>query len=154
MRHADAVDGDGNDYVRMLSDKGRKQAAKMGEWLKMLKIGPIDILTSPLPRAVETATLVAESLGEAAAVRQDERLACGMTPDDASALVHECGGDGKALLLTGHAPDLGIFASYLVGGDGDGIEMRKGAVACFDAVRAGKGGSVLKWLVTPRLLNP
>ena len=151
MRHADAIDGNGNDFSRTLSESGRSQAEKMGRWLKDMKLGKVLVVTSPLPRAHETANIVASCLGDDETLRPDERLSPGMTTEEGTTLVHEFGQSAERLLLVGHAPDLGALASYLMGAKEQSVEMRKGAIACFDTTRAGFGGSVLKWLITPKL---
>ncbi len=155
MRHTDAVDGGaGGDFARVLSDKGRKQAEKAGNWLKrQLAAGAPLVVTSPYPRAHETAKLVAESLGSGVGVIPDERLACGMTPETGSALLYEFAKGGSALLLVGHAPDLGWLVSYLLGAKDTAVEMRKGSLAYLSAARAGFGGAVLQWLVHPKLID-
>ena len=150
MRHADAEDGNGSDYARVLTEKGRSQAERMGNWLARIRLAPIRILTSPFLRAQETATIVAQCLGTRDLPQPDERLACGMTTDQASAMIHELGGD-VSLMLVGHAPDLGLLASHLIGAKEIGVEMRKGAAASFDVHRPGFGGSVLQWLINPGL---
>lgn len=152
MRHADALDGNGSDYARVLSDKGKNQAESIGAWLRELDLGPIVIVSSPYPRAHQTGSIVADNLN-GISIAQDERLAPGMTPDAGSALLHELGSDDGALLLVGHAPDLGNFASFLLGAKEGAVEMKKGAVACFHCVRPGLGGSELRWLVNPKLLT-
>lgn len=151
MRHADAVDGYGDDFTRALSDKGRKQAEKMGDWLTSLKMRPDVVISSPLVRAMETAQLVMGRFGTNVALRTDERLACGMMPDDAAGLVHEVANPDERVMLVGHAPDLGILASYLIGASEVAVEMRKGSIACLQTVRIGRSGSVLRWLITPKM---
>lgn len=151
MRHADAVSGRGDDFVRELSDKGRKQAEKMGDWLKTIGVLPIHLIASPYPRAVETANIVAARLGEGASLATDERLAPGMTPDVGCAVVHEFGSPERKLMLVGHSPDLGRLACRLLGAKETGIDMKKAAVACFEVTVSGFGGSSLEWLITPKL---
>lgn len=151
MRHADAIDGTGNDFSRTLSERGRKQAEKMGDWLKEMKTEPVLFVTSPFPRAYETANIIAARLENGSTVQPDERLAPGMTTEEGSGLIHELGNNAPRLALVGHAPDLGDLASYLIGAKESGIDMRKGAVANFECLRSGFGGSVLKWLIDPKL---
>lgn len=150
MRHADAVDGP-VDTARPLSTQGRTQAARMGEWLRSLGIEAPLIVSSPLVRARETATLVAETLG-AAAPETEATLSCGMRPDEGAALVYALGGRaGGGLMLVGHAPDAGMLVSYLLGAEEPCVEMRKGAVAGLSLERSGFGGAVLCWLINPYL---
>lgn len=151
MRHADAEPAAGDDFSRRLTEKGRKQAEKMGGWLKSLDLAPILFLASPYPRAHETAAIVADVAGKGCATQPDERLASGMTVETGCAVIHELGREDRGLCLVGHSPDLDRLAAHLVGSRENAVEMKKGAVAAFATVRAGFGGSLLKWLVNPKL---
>ncbi len=102
MRHADAEPATRDDFFRRLSDKGRKQAEKMGIWLKNMKATPLRLAVSPYPRAYETASIVVGILGKESELRADERLASGMTLDSACAVVHELGEPEIKLCLVGH----------------------------------------------------
>lgn len=155
MRHADAVSGHGDDFARVLSDKGRVQAAKMAELLERMARGqgPMRFVASPYPRAGETARIAAETFGPDAGVTEDERLSPGMTLDNADALILEQSREPGALCLVGHAPDLDRLASHLLGAEGTKVELKKGAVAAFEADRPGMGGAVLCWLATPKMLD-
>ena len=151
MRHADAADGGGDDRSRVLSEYGGKQALAMGDWLRRIGVQPGTVISSPYPRAVETADLVVSRLENAGLVKTDDRLAPGMTVDEGSALIHECGDNARCVLLTGHAPDMGDLIGHLIGADGAAIVMRKGAVAMLETERAGFGGSMLHWLINPNI---
>lgn len=151
MRHADAESGKGDDFTRALSDKGKIQAEMMGEWLKNMGLHPMVIVASPYPRAFETAIIVSSTLGVETSVRQDERLAPGMTADSGAQIVQEYGEPGKRLMLVGHSPDLGRLTAHLIGGKNAAIAMSKAAVACLEADNANSGGSTLRWLVNPKM---
>ena len=151
MRHGDAEPGEGNDFARQLSDKGKKQAERMGAWLKTMRLAPMLFVVSPFPRAHETASIALDAVGKGSVLQSDERLAPGMTPDIACAVIHEFGAPEQRLCLVGHSPDLDNLASYLIGAREGTIEMRKAAIAAFETTRAGFGGSQLKWLINPKL---
>lgn len=151
MRHADAVTGNGGDYARVLSDKGRNQAEKMGAWLARLVAEPLLIVCSPYPRAHETATLLAKEMSGGATVQPDERLAPGMTTDMAGEIMHDYGRKSGSVMLVGHAPDCNRLAAHIIGANGAAVDIRKGGVAAFDTARAGFGGSTLEWLIHPKL---
>ncbi|MCD8349120.1 MAG: histidine phosphatase family protein [Planctomycetaceae bacterium] len=147
MRHADAGSGR-DDAARALAATGRDEAKLMGGWLAKMGIAPT-VVSSPYIRAMETAVLVAETLG-GLDVTQDDRLASGMRPEDGAALVHEYGG-GNGLLLVGHVPDVGELASHLLGAREPCVAMGKAAVACIQLERSGFGGGVLRWHLNPQL---
>ena len=152
MRHADATETRGNDFARVLSEKGKQQSRAMGGWLREMRLFPMRVVFSPYPRAQETADLVIEELGGGSTAQPDERLAPGMQPDAGCEIIHELGGKNDRLCLVGHAPDLGRLASYLIGAKDAGIEMRKGAIAALETARTGFGGSTLQWLMHPKML--
>ena len=75
LRHADAGDPmawDGPDAARPVSDKGGKQAERLGELLRAIGFRPEALITSPKLRASQTAEIVADRI--AATVREDDRL--------------------------------------------------------------------------------
>lgn len=149
MRHAHALDGGGNDFWRTLSEKGKVQAEAAAAWLGGLGISSARVVSSPYPRARETADIVAAALRSDVLV--DERLASGAGTDDLSALAHELGEAGRSLFFVGHAPDLDRFCAHLLGARPGAIEMKKGAVAAVSLERSGLGGGTLEWLVNPSL---
>ncbi len=151
MRHADAVAGDGSDYARILSDKGKKQVEKMGEWLSRLVTKPLLIVCSPYPRAHETATLLTKELSGGVTVQPDERLAPGMTVGAAGEIMHDYGSKSGSVMLVCHAPDCNRLAAYIMGAKDTTVDIRKGGIAAFDTARAGFGGSTLEWLIHPKL---
>ena len=69
-RHAEAEEG-GPDLARALTGKGRKQAARVAEWLQQRLPAKFTLLASPAVRAQQTA----EALG--VKIRTVERLAPG-----------------------------------------------------------------------------
>lgn len=151
MRHADAEPSEGDDFARRLTERGCKQAQKMGAWLAAMRLEDMVLAASPYLRARETAEIVAGMLGKGVKVQLDERLASGMGVTTGSEVVHELGSAGKRLCLVGHAPDLDLLAAYCIGAREGALALKKGAVAALDTVRPGNGGSQLKWLITPKL---
>jgi phosphohistidine phosphatase SixA len=148
VRHADAGDPmawTGPDASRPLSNKGRKQASRLGRFLREIGLEPDAIITSPKIRAAETAAAIGEALG--VEVRVDERLAEGFGLAELDAIVR--GGSFGRPILVGHDPDFSELAELLVGAP---IPLRKGALARIevpgDAI-AGAGAGVLRWLIPP-----
>jgi phosphohistidine phosphatase len=149
LRHADAGDParwTGDDADRPLSSKGRRQAKRLGRFLKKLDAGPDAVLTSPKLRASETARPVARSIGLRPTV--DERLSVDFGEKDLAAIVAGLDPDVRGLMLVGHDPDFSDLVSWLVG---SGIEMQKGALARVDLPdrTAQKGRGSLRWLLPP-----
>ncbi len=151
IRHAHAVDGDGlRDDDRPLSREGRKQALDVGGALARQKVQLSRIVTSPLVRAVETAELVAVSLGFDGALDVHDAL----RPDGGwKQLLREVleeHGDG-ALALVGHEPSIGHFLSKLV--QQKGLSLGKGAVVRLDWHDADEPAKVV-WTLSPKRLDP
>lgn len=152
IRHADAGDPmtwSGDDAERPLSDKGRRQAKKLGSLLAGIKLRPDVILTSPKLRAAHTAKIV----GKAVSVtpRKDDRLGSSVELGDLASLLAG-NKDARRVVLVGHDPDFSTLASSLTGA---AIELRKGAIARIDLGDAGPrpGGGALRWLVPPSVLG-
>ena len=153
LRHAhagDAFEGSGPDDRRPLSEKGEKQADRLGRFLAGVGFAPDAIITSPKVRAVQTAEIVAGRLGVPVVV--DTRLAGGFGLQAVEAMLHEVG-DPIRPVLVGHDPDFTDLVEVLTGSSA--VTMKKGAIIRIDIDRplaAGTGS--LAWLVTPDLLRP
>lgn len=151
LRHAHAGDSttwQGDDDLRPLTEKGRRQAERLGRLLAAAGFTPDAVLASPLVRARETAEIVADDLG--LSVRRDARLG---EPLDLAVLerILDDAGDPRRPLLVGHDPDFSELVSELVGAP---IPMRKGTLARVDVERPLEpGAGVLRWLVPPDLLR-
>jgi phosphohistidine phosphatase len=151
LRHAHAGDSmtwEGDDELRPLTDKGRRQAERLGRLLAAAGLVPDVVLASPLLRARETAEIVAEALGVVA--RLEPQL--GEMVDLATVeQILDDAGNPRRPLLVGHDPDFSALVSELVGAP---IAMRKGSLARIDTERPLEpGGGELRWLVPPDLLR-
>ena len=153
LRHADAGDPeawDRPDAERPLSDKGRKQAKRLGDHLAEIGFHAEAIVTSPKVRAAETAELVAERIN--GDVTEDERLAGSLDLDVIEAILHDAGDPAEAMLV-GHDPDFSELMSVLCAATG--VTMRKGALARIEVDRPlHSGGGTLRWLIPPDALKP
>jgi phosphohistidine phosphatase SixA len=152
LRHADAGDPaawEGDDAVRPLSAKGRRQADRMGRLLAAAGIRPDAIISSPRLRARETADTVAAHLG--LGVHEDPRLAAAFGVAEAAAIVTDAGQPRRPMLV-GHDPDFSDLLGSLLGYEG--VRLRKGALARVDlgGGRVAAGSGELRWLVGPDIL--
>ena len=122
-RHAEAHDAKEreSDLERALTDRGKKHAARMADWLERQLPEGVRILSSPAVRAEQTV----KAMGRKYKIR--DALSPGASVDD----LIEAAGWPEAkypVLLVGHQPSLGQFAARLLNmGQGD-CPIRKGAV--------------------------
>jgi phosphohistidine phosphatase len=153
LRHAHAGDPgtwDGPDERRPLSDKGEKQADRLGRFLAGIGFQTDAIITSPKVRAAQTAKLVAERLG--VPVGEDDRLGGEVSIGTLEAILRDAGDPARPVIV-GHDPDFTDLVAILCGAAR--VPMRKGALARIDADRPLQpGGGTLRWLVPPDLLRP
>lgn len=152
LRHADAGDPDAwdrPDAERPLSDKGRKQAKRLGDHLASIGFRAEAIITSPKARAAETAELVAARIE--GTVTEDDRLAGSLDLDVVDTIL-DAAGDPAEAMLVGHDPDLSELLTVLSAAAG--VTMRKGALARIEIDRPLRpGGGTLRWLIPPDALK-
>ncbi|MEO5913609.1 MAG: histidine phosphatase family protein [Luteolibacter sp.] len=139
------VDGD---FSRALMEKGREQARRAAKLLKSADRLPAIVLTSPLIRARQTAEEFCETAGMPGAVLQGW-LACGMTPETAMTELTAFR-DFKSVAIVGHEPDFSELIQWILGSDGGGIEMKKGAIASLKISPPSQYGT-LNYLIPPKL---
>lgn len=129
------------DDDRPLTDEGRRRTREAARGVRRLGLGIDRIVTSPLPRAKETAAILAKEL-KLKAPREDARLAS--EPEDILALVGELKGTCPALV--GHEPTLGDALSRLVFGGGEGaFRFKKAGLALLElhGPASGRRGTLL-----------
>lgn len=141
-RHADAGDPLADrraDDARALSATGRRQAIRMARWLGTRLPACTRVLSSPAPRAAQTAAALRAS------VDLEPRLAPGSGVDAYRAALAQAIAampDGGALVVVGHQPDLGALAATLLGASGVGFSVRK-ASAWWLGLREREGSPVV-----------
>lgn len=129
------------DDERPLTKAGGRELHKVGEFLARLKANPDLILTSPLPRAVETADIAAEHLR--VRVHEEKLLGPGFVVEDLRRLLRKY--PQQVLMLVGHEPDFSSVIAALTGGS---VKLSKAGVALVD-LDSGKGE--LRWLFPPKI---
>ncbi|HZS87925.1 MAG TPA: histidine phosphatase family protein [Chloroflexota bacterium] len=144
LRHAEAGEAR-RDEDRELTQRGREQARAVADgigWLD-LKVGAI--LSSPLPRAAQTAEPVAAKLG--LSVTLTDGLAAGQSPQAALSALN---GRSERVLLVGHEPQLSGIVEALTGGR---IHMRKAMLAYVEVQSLEPAYGELAWLLSWRHLE-
>ena len=131
------------DDERPLTDFGKKEVRQVGKFLKRLDVKPNLIVTSPLPRALQTAEIAAEQLK--AKLQQDEALEPGFGITGLRTLLERH--PSRALMLVGHEPDFSSVISALTGAS---LKLSKAGVALVDLDPETEKGRLL-WLFPPKL---
>src|SRR4051812_46994129 len=119
-RHAEAELGE-PDEGRALTAKGRKQAARMAEWLDSNLPERCKILVSPTTRTLQTM----EALDRKFKIHID------LAPDTKPELILQAANwphSKEPVLIVGHQPTLGLIASSLITGVPQDWTVRKGSV--------------------------
>jgi phosphohistidine phosphatase len=143
-RHADAEEGS-PDAERRLTAKGKRQAAKMAEWLSDRLPRDARVLCSPARRARQTAAALGDRFEVVAALD---------TGAQARELLAACGWPGKAgtVVAVGHQPTLGEAAALAVTGKAAAWSLRKGAIFWLESRARGGADVVLRAALSPDLL--
>lgn len=163
LRHASAGTRRENpiiDVKRPLDKEGKQQCMLVGSFLNALNVQFDVILSSPLKRALQTASLVGTEVGYDAKIIVTEALAPSATVAAFEKLIAGLA-NYENVLLVGHNPNLAIFLGALfsarssnpgLSGQADKprIRLRKGAIARVDFARR---PGLLHWLVDPRILR-
>ncbi len=144
LRHAEAGEAP-RDEDRELTVHGHAEARAVALGIIWLDLGLTSILSSPLPRATQTAQPLAEAL--ALPLVTVEALAPGRGPADAVALL---AGHGDRVLLVGHEPQLSGIVSLLTGGQ---VRMRKAMLAHLELPAADVTHGELAFLLSWRQLQ-
>jgi len=144
-RHADAEDGS-PDAERKLTAKGRRQAARMANWLQERLPEGARVLCSPARRAQQTARALGEDFEIVNALD---------TGSEPAALLTACGWpSGEApVVAVGHQPTLGQVAALALTGKAYEWSLRKGAIFWLEA--RDRGGAVqtrLRAVISPDLI--
>lgn len=113
VRHGDAVPEEeaGSDRDRWLSARGREHVRVLGRLLREQRVEPDTILSSPLPRAVQTAELLAQSLDFLDVVTSLRCLEPSAQPRIAAG---EIMARGATVIVVSHEPAISSLGAYLL----------------------------------------
>ncbi len=153
LRHASAGEKRPNpllDKKRPLDKEGKQQCILVGSYLNALRVSVDVIVSSPLKRALQTASLVGTELGYESTIQLSDALAPSATTDAFQRLVASLQAY-ESVLIVGHNPNLTQFLGSIITGSGrPNLRMRKGSIARVDCTR--KPGQLVS-LVEPRILR-
>ena len=114
---------------------------------RRLNLRPDVVLSSPLPRALQTAELFCAAVGGNPVT--DDRLRPGASWGDLARAM-SAHPDARRVMFVGHEPDLSAAVGELSGAAS--VRMRKGGLACLEFYGIPEpGGGEIAWLLDPDL---
>ena len=155
LRHAIAEDvsASGSDRDRVLTSDGIDKTKSSAKALRKLGIEFDAVFSSPFPRALQTAEIVAAELGCSKVLQTRDALASGSHPETALEDLRKAAVGNASVLVVGHEPMLSAVISLLLSGSPHlSITMKKGGLCKVNCVRPEPGSARLEWLLTSKQL--
>jgi len=154
LRHASAGESLSDakkDKKRPLDAIGITQSHSVGRALAALDVQPDLIISSPLTRATQTASLVANELGFEGKIQIDQSLTPEASYSDFADLLRRVA-SAESLIVVGHNPNLSEFLGKTVGGRSNraDIDLKKAGVA---RVEMRRSSGRLTWYLTPKIIG-
>jgi phosphohistidine phosphatase len=152
LRHASAgkhLLNPKRDEKRALDKEGIEQCGYIGRALVALEVQVDAIISSPLKRATQTASLAGNELGYEGKVQVDAALRPEASLVDFRKLLEKYSRQ-EAIMVVGHNPNLSQFLGAVISEPGceASVELKKGAVARVEMRRA---SGTLHWCLTPKV---
>lgn len=152
LRHASAGESLVNpkkDEKRGLDKEGIEQCGYIGRALAALEAQVDVIVSSPLKRSMQTASLVGNEMGYEGKLQIDPGLRPGAGLADFRKLLEKYARQ-EAIMVTGHNPNLSQFLGAVISDSGceASVELKKGAVA---KVEMRRSSGTLQWCLTPKV---
>ena len=145
----------GDDGARRLTARGREKVREAAAGMRALGLKFDAILASPLPRATETAELVAAVCSSGPAPEVFAALSTGVSPADTVAALKPYERHDH-LMIVGHEPGLSGIVSLLLTGSVNSVafDLKKSGMIALE-LRDGieRGAAQLLWMFTSRQLR-
>src|SRR5579859_6067117 len=154
LRHANAGQPFANpkkDEKRALDKDGIEQCGLVGRTLAAMDVQVDVIISSPLKRSAQTASLVGNELSYEGKLQFEDALRPGASFADFRKLIEKYS-RLEAIMVVGHNPNLSEFLGRSISDTGceARTELKKGAIA---KVEMGRNAGLLHWCLTPKLLR-
>jgi phosphohistidine phosphatase len=115
LRHGKAERFDSSeDYDRALKKRGKRDAKRMGAWLKEGQLLPDVVISSPANRAITTAKIVCDVIGIDHQLIQQEKRLYDEGLVRVKSVLADCPATFSRVLLVGHNPELEDLLTYLL----------------------------------------
>ncbi len=152
LRHASAGQSKSDpvkDEKRALDEEGIQQCGYIGRALAALDVHVDVMISSPLKRASQTASLVGNEMGYEGKLVIDRAL----LPEAAFQAFRDLlnrHSRQEAILVVGHNPSMSEFLGKLIGDGAEAsVDLKKGAVA---KVEVDRKMAALHWCLTPKVV--
>jgi phosphohistidine phosphatase len=160
MRHASAGNRRSNPVMelrRPLDKQGKRDCLLLGNTLTSMNVSFDLIVSSPLKRSLQTASLVGTETGYEQKILLSDALAPAATYAQFEKLLVECS-HYESLLVVGHNPNLTQFLGLLMQPALETkatrppalVRLRKGSIARLNLER---GAATLQWMLDPRVVR-
>src|SRR5229473_1184242 len=154
LRHASAGErlvSPKKDEKRALDQDGIEQCGYVGRALAAIEAQVDVIISSPLKRATQTASLVGNEIGYEGKLQIESVLRPGASFADFRRMLEKYARH-ESLMVVGHNPNLSQFLGTVISESGceASVELKKGAVARVDMRRT---SGTLQWCLTPKALR-
>ncbi len=156
LRHASAGVRRTNpllDIKRPLDKEGKRHSLQLAHILNNLKVHFDLVISSPLKRSLQTASLVGTETGYEAKILLSEALAPTATFPQFQKLLHLYRAE-ENVLVVGHNPNLTSFLGCILVPSSSHaaahVRLRKGSLARLNLTR---GPAVLQWMLDPRIVR-
>ena len=152
VRHASAgerVLNPKKDEKRPLDADGIEQCGYVGRALAAMNVQPDMIISSPLKRAAQTASLIGNELGFEGKLQLEAAMKPEASFADFRRMLDKYAKQ-EAIMVVGHNPSITEFLARIITKSGSEalLEFKKGAVARTETVRQ---AARLNWFLTPKM---
>jgi len=151
LRHASAgesLDDPKKDEARGLDKEGIRQCTYICKALAALNVTVDIIATSPLKRALQTASLVGNEIGFEGKMHKEDALRPEGTFNQFAEMMEKYR-NHEAIMIVGHNPSESTFFARTISPSGKArIDFKKGSIA---KVVAESQGAQLHWMLTPKV---
>ena len=132
LRHvtAEVIRPNQLDIDRCLIEKGRLQARRVALFMQRHNISPEAVLSSPYPRAIQTAAIVCKDANLVQATELDWLALATDSQYALTQLQQQLPTLPQHTMLVGHEPDFSTLLSVLLGSNQQALKIKKASLTC------------------------